>query len=576
MLRLRLLVTAGVLAAVVAGAGYATDVLVPVEEASIDHRFREREPRPPTELVVVAVDDVTFSELGLQWPFPRSEFARAADRLREAGAREIVFDVQFTEPTRPREDMALYEAIDRAGGAVLATSESDARGRTSVLGGDENLARVGAQAAASNLPDEAGGVIRRFTHSIGRLPTLGVVVAERQGIRILPEHFDSGGSFVDFRGPAGTVPTVSFSALVDGEVPASKLRGKIAVIGASAPTIHDLHATPAGDEQMSGPEVQANAIWTALHGFPLASAPPWLDLATIFLLALLVPLVALRVRAVIAALAAPVAGLAYYALAQVAFEWGTVLPVAAPLLGLALATVATVAVSHLLETVARQRMAEVNELLEGEVRARTSDLRETELEIIQRLGQAVESRDEETGDHIARISALCHRLALAAGMSPAEAELVQRASAMHDVGKIAIPDEVLRKPGPLDPLEREVMQRHTTAGSDMLAGSRSPLVQMAEVIARTHHERWDGAGYPAGLASEDIPLVGRICAICDVFDALVSNRPYKTAWPVEDALAEIRRESGRRFDPRLTELFLGLGLGAEAQPAGDGRRTVAV
>ena len=576
MLRLRLLVTAGVLAAAVAGAGYATDVLLPVEEASIDHRFREREPRPPSELVVVAVDDVTFSELGLQWPFPRSEFARAADRLRQAGAREIVFDVQFTEPTRPREDMALYEAIDRAGGAVLATSESDARGRTNVLGGDENLARVGAQAGAANLPDEAGGVIRRFTHSIGRLPTIGVVVAERQGIRVPPERFDSGGSFVDFRGPAGTMPTVSFSALVAGEVPASKLRGKIAVIGASAPTIHDLHATPAGDEPMSGPEVQANAIWTALHGFPLASAPLWLDVLAILGLSLLVPLVALRVRAVIAALAAPVAGLAYYALAQIAFEHGTVLTVAAPLLGLALATVATVAVSHLLESVARQRMAEVNALLEREVRARTSDLRETELEIVQRLGQAVESRDEETGDHIARISALCHRLALAAGMSPAEAELVQRASAMHDVGKIAIPDQVLGKPGPLDPREREVMERHTVAGADMLAGSRSPLVQMAEVIARTHHERWDGGGYPAGLAGEDIPLVGRICAICDVFDALVSNRAYKAAWPVEDALEEIRLQSGRQFDPRLTELFLGLGLGAEPQPAGDGRRTVVV
>jgi response regulator RpfG family c-di-GMP phosphodiesterase len=180
--------------------------------------------------------------------------------------------------------------------------------------------------------------------------------------------------------------------------------------------------------------------------------------------------------------------------------------------------------------------------------------------MIQRLGQAVESRDEETGDHIGRITSLCHRLALGAGLSVEEAELVQRASAMHDVGKIAIPDEILRKPGPLAPEERAIMQRHTSIGARLLSGSRSPLVQMAETIARTHHERWDGTGYPARLAGEEIPLGGRICALCDVFDALVSKRPYKPAWPVDRALEEIRRGSGTQFDPNLTQLFLDLDL----------------
>jgi cyclic di-GMP phosphodiesterase len=212
----------------------------------------------------------------------------------------------------------------------------------------------------------------------------------------------------------------------------------------------------------------------------------------------------------------------------------------------------------LLESVERQRVSELNDLLEHEVRARTRELRDTELEIIQRLGQAVESRDEETGDHIGRISSLAHRLALAAGLPPDEAELIQRASAMHDVGKIAIPDQILRKPGPLEPGERATMERHTTVGAELLAGSRSRLVQMAERIALTHHERWDGEGYPAGLAGEAIPIEGRICAVCDVFDALVSDRPYKRAWTVAEARAEIRAESGRRFDPRLVELFLGL------------------
>jgi putative two-component system response regulator len=168
----------------------------------------------------------------------------------------------------------------------------------------------------------------------------------------------------------------------------------------------------------------------------------------------------------------------------------------------------------------------------------------------------VESRDEETGDHIARIGALSYELALAAGCDVAEADLIQRASAMHDLGKIAIPDHVLRKPGPLDPDERAVIETHATIGGDLLAGSRSPLVQLAEVIARTHHERWDGTGYPAGLAGEDIPLAGRICAVCDVYDALVSDRPYKAAWSEEAAREELRELAGSQLDPRLVSVFL--------------------
>ena len=192
------------------------------------------------------------------------------------------------------------------------------------------------------------------------------------------------------------------------------------------------------------------------------------------------------------------------------------------------------------------------------MRARTEELRDTQLEIVRRLGQAAESRDEETGRHIERIGAMCHRLGLAAGMSVDQAEQLRDASAMHDLGKIGIPDHILHKPGPFTPEEREIMKAHTTIGAAILAGSRSPLVQMAEVIALTHHERWDGSGYPAALMGEEIPLVGRICAICDVFDALMSKRTYKEAWTLESALAEIQAQSGRAFDPELVAIFLGL------------------
>jgi CHASE2 domain-containing sensor protein len=556
--RLRMLLTAGVLAAAVAAAATFTGVLAPIENAALDRLFQKRGAQVPADVAVVAIDDVTFSDLKRQWPFPRSLMGRAVDRLAQAGAREIVIDIQYTEKSTARQDLALYDAIGNAGGAVLATTETDGRGGTRVLGGEEELATIGAQAAAANLPDEAGGVIRRFGFEVAGLPTLAVTVAERLGQPVRKSAFGDDGALIDYRGGPGTIPTFSFSTLLAGRVDPELLRDRVVVIGATAPTLHDQHATPQGHELMSGPEVQANAIWTVLNGLPLRSASHWLDLLGVLGLSLIVPLLAVRVRPAFAALAAPAAGLAYVALAQMAFEHGTMLTVAAPVLGLALATVATVAVSHMLETVERQRMAGLNDLLEREVRARTQELRDTELEMIQRLGHAVESRDEETGDHIGRIGALSYQLGLAAGMRQDEAELLQRASAMHDLGKIAIPDEILRKPGPLDPQEREVIEQHTLIGAELLAGSRSPLVQLAEVIARTHHERWDGTGYPLGLEGEAIPLAGRITAVCDVYDALISDRPYKRAWTEAEAREELRAQSGRHFDPRLVELFLAL------------------
>ena len=553
--RLRLLLTAGLVAGAVAAVAYTGGALDALENASIDRRFEARGAQPPSDVVVIAIDDVTFSQLDLQWPFPRSWHGKAIDELHRAGAREIVYDIQFTEPTQPRQDLALYDAVKRAGGAVLATTEADENGDSNVLGGDENLARADAVAAAANLPEEERGVIRRFTWSKNDMDTIAVAVGKRLGRSVDAGGFEPGGSYIDFRGPKGTIPTYSFSALVNGRIDPRELRGKIVVVGATTPSLQDLHATSPGNALMSGPEIQANAIWTLMHGMPLRTAPDWLNLLAIFALSLIVPLLALRIRAIFAALAAPAVGVAYVALAQFAFEHGTVIAIVAPLGGLLLATIATVVVSHLLETIRRQHVGELNRLLEQEIRIRTSELRATELEVIQRLGQAVDSRDEDTGDHIGRMSELCHRLALAAGVDPETAEVLRHASAMHDVGKIAIPDAILRKPGPLTDDEWEVMKAHTTIGGDLLAGSRSPLVQMGEVIARTHHERWDGSGYPAGLAGEGIPLVGRICAVADVFDALTSPRPYKHAWTVDEALAEIAAQSGRHFEPRLAALL---------------------
>jgi HD-GYP domain-containing protein (c-di-GMP phosphodiesterase class II) len=209
-------------------------------------------------------------------------------------------------------------------------------------------------------------------------------------------------------------------------------------------------------------------------------------------------------------------------------------------------------------TLMKEELAQRNDKLEDQVRERTADLRETQLEVVRRLGRAAESRDYETGLHITRMSRIAARLARAAGLTAERCELVLHAAPMHDVGKIGIPDSILLKPGPLGAEEWELMKRHTTIGADLLSGSESPVVQLAEVIALTHHERWDGSGYPKGLSGDDIPIEGRICAIADVVDALVSDRPYKRAWPIADALDEIASQQGRQFDPRLVRLFIGM------------------
>jgi CHASE2 domain-containing sensor protein len=563
--RIRSLLAAAVLAACTGGLMLDTGLLERLEDHTVDARFEVRGSDRPADLAVVAIDDVTFSDLRMRWPFPRSLYARALKRLRAAGAREVVIDIQFTEPSQPDQDMALYEGLGRTGGAVLATSESDDRGRTNVLGGDDNLARVKSRAAAANLPDERRGVIRRFTHSVGKLETIGVAVAERLGRPVSRSEFEQGGAWIDFRGPPGSIDTVSFSTLLRGGADPDLFRDRIVVIGASAPTVQDLHPTSTtGKELMSGPEIQANAVWTALQGNPLRSAPLWLDLLALLLMSLLPPLIA-RFRVLAAALAAPAIVFVFAAAGQGAFELGIVLTMMPALVAMAVATIGAIVASYLLETRERHRVAVLNEVLEERVRERTQEVLEREFEVIYRLSHAVESRDEETGDHIERMSSLCGRLALAAGMDSEEAEMVRRASAVHDVGKIGVPDAILRKPGALDDDEWEVMKAHTTRGAAMLSGSRSPLIRLAETIALTHHERWDGSGYPVGMAGEDIPLVGRICAICDTFDALISERPYKPPWPVTMALAEIRRQRGVQFDPRLVDLFLAMGpsLGAD-------------
>jgi putative two-component system response regulator len=201
-------------------------------------------------------------------------------------------------------------------------------------------------------------------------------------------------------------------------------------------------------------------------------------------------------------------------------------------------------------------MKNQNKILDEMVKVRTKELHDTRLEVIRRLGRAAEYRDDMTGFHIIRMSRYSQQLALAAGMSEKEAEMLLNASPMHDIGKIGIPDSVLLKPGKLDADEWKTMQTHVDIGVEILSGSDFELVDMAAEVCQNHHEKWDGTGYPRQLSGEDIPLVGRIVAIADVFDALTTERPYKDAWPVEKAVDFLREQSGKHFDPKLVEAFI--------------------
>ena len=208
-------------------------------------------------------------------------------------------------------------------------------------------------------------------------------------------------------------------------------------------------------------------------------------------------------------------------------------------------------------------LADQHYSLQGLVAERTSELmlsnqklEQTYLTMIRQLGKAADYRDNETGLHVARVGNFSRLLGLASGMDESRAELLMYASMMHDIGKIGVPDHILLKPAKLTDEEFEVIKKHPKIGAEIIGDHDAEVLQMAKEVALTHHEKWNGKGYPHGLSGSDIPLVGRIVAIVDVFDALTCVRPYKTAWPVEKALELIANEAGQHFDPELVGLFL--------------------
>jgi adenylate cyclase len=361
--RLVLLLGIGLASAALSLGAYASNLMRETELDSLDMRFDIRgENDPPEDIVVVAIDDVTFQDLQLRHPFPRDVHADLIDKLREAGVKVIAYDVQFTEPSEnPAEDNALIRASRRAGNAVFATTEVNERGQSAVFGGPDGLRFARARDGDASLDADPDGVLRRFTYSLQGLENFAARVAEvATGDPVEAGDFPQEETLVDFHGGPDTIEEVSFSRVLNGKVDETRLRGRIAVIGATAPSLQDVHATSTtGDELMSGPEFQANAISTVLNDFPLRETSLVVEVLLILLFSFIAPLAAARFALLPSVLFALVAAAGYFGLTVLLFESGTVLPMVFPLLGLGLALVGSLGAYYVTTAYERERVRDV-------------------------------------------------------------------------------------------------------------------------------------------------------------------------------------------------------------------------
>jgi adenylate cyclase len=335
----------------------AAGALGGAELSSLDLRFHIRGTQTPRrDVVVVAVDNRTLSALNRQPPYPRSVHARMIELLHRAGARVIAYDIQFLGTSNPHQDQALIDAVRRARPVLLATHDVNGP-PLRIPAGVSNPSRIGAVLGSVGVPSGTDRVIRQMLYAPVNIPSFDVRAAELAlGHPVSQGAFPGDYAWIDFAGAPGTVPTYSFSDVLRGRVPLSRLRGEVVIVGYTDPSLHDVFKTPISDNYMSGPEIHANAIATILDGFPLRSPPEWLNVLLLIAAASLVPLVNLRFGGAAAA-AAGVAGLVVLLLGlQLAFDAGRIVNVTKPLLALVLSAVATVASGYVLETRERRRL----------------------------------------------------------------------------------------------------------------------------------------------------------------------------------------------------------------------------
>jgi CHASE2 domain-containing sensor protein len=348
---------------------HSAHLLRRLEQTAVDVRFqiRGRDRGLVRDFVVVGVDDATFTTfeqrgLSSAWPFPRTYDARVIDALHRAGARVIAFDVQFTEPTRLQADNALIQAVSRAGHVVLSTTEVGPHGSTSIFGGDAVLRQIGARAGETNVFPDTDGTIRNTQYSILGLRTFGVAVAEAAtGRRVPVSLFGSPGTQVpiDYAGPPGTVPSISYARVYLGRFRPREVAGKTVIVGATDSTLGDVHETPTSGNEMSGPELLANAAATVMAGLPLRNAPGWALPVAIALIAVLVFLSSLRWGTAGIVLTGLGLLAVYSLVAQLVFDGGTILDYADVAAAVILCTGGTMAVALWAERRERRRLREL-------------------------------------------------------------------------------------------------------------------------------------------------------------------------------------------------------------------------
>jgi adenylate cyclase len=366
-LRKVLILAVGIVLTGLGIAAYATDAFKDLELDTIDTRFaiRDEDP-PPDDLVVVKIDDVTFDELELRWPFPRRMHGKVIDAIVADKPTAIGYDVQFSEPSDDFDsDLALAEAIaDAKGKVVLATTEVNKRGEGKFLGSPQKVLEkdLGATFGNGLFPNDSGGVIRRTSYSIGGMKTLGVATVEAgTGEQVEPGEADSeDGTWIDYDGPPGTIESVSFSRVARGKTPKGFFRDKYVLVGPSAPSLQDIHPTSvSGEDLMAGAEIQANAIDTVRRGFPLTSAPGGLDIALIVLLGMAAPAASLRFSPLRALAVALGLGVLFTIAVQLAFNSGTTIAFVYAIGTLVAVSVAVLALHYLTVAFERERVRDL-------------------------------------------------------------------------------------------------------------------------------------------------------------------------------------------------------------------------
>src|SRR5271165_1685749 len=355
-----LLIAVAFLAAGLGVLAYSTHLFRRTELQTIDARFSIRGPqRAPSDIVLVQIDAETLRKLPVRFPFPRAYEARVIDHLREAGAKVIAMDIQFTQPTDPTDDQDLAGAIERARGkVVLAATEVAANGETKVFGGNQVLRELGTRAASAVETIDTDGEIRRFGFATNGLRSFPVAVTEIAIRRpVSASLFRSGTLPIDFAGPPETFRQESFYNVLTKKPDPSLFANKIVIVGASAPILQDVHATATTNgATMSGPEVWGNATSTLLRGVPLRDVPGWLDVLVIVLLGAIAPLGSLRLRPLRAFLDALAAAVIFTIATQLAFNQGWIVAFVYPLFALALGTLGMLAVLYLITAIERERV----------------------------------------------------------------------------------------------------------------------------------------------------------------------------------------------------------------------------